>query len=364
MLLHNRRVLTNVLLAVISFLLAITIAEISLRLVWEKPQITTKPKTNWSIIPERIWTEYHPTLGWFHQKSKKAVLIKDGWSVEVNTNATGMRGVKNYSIEKPAHVTRIMSLGDSFVFGFGVKDNETFSARLEQSNPNLEVLNFGVAGYGLDQILLSYREMGRQYKPDLVIIGIFPEQFWRSTRAFTDAGYAKPYYALSGEHLVLHNVPTPQPFELKHNQFPDLIETNDVKDFFEKSILYRSFRRSLIRMGKEFGWVDPEWILGRRLLKTLITDIKADQAQVVLVIIPPDRWVKSARLDSLRRSLLRFAQREQVPMIDLTPFFFKAIQQSDITEYYIKNDWHWTAKGHQLATSILNDFILENHSRR
>lgn len=362
--LQARRLLVNLLLASVSILLAVTLMEFSFRYFWPKPNQIGPPKTNWAIVPERIWTEYHPTLGWFHQKSKKAVLLKDGWSVGININSSGMRGLMDYSINKPVDMTRVMVLGDSFVFGFGVKDEETFSACLEQSDSNLEVLNLGVAGYGLDQILLLYREMGRKYKPDLVIIGIFPEQFWRSTRSFTDSGYAKPYFTLSGEHLILHNVPTPKPFELKHNQFSDLIETNEVKDFFEKSILYRLLRRNMIQIGEHFGWVDPEWILGRQLLKALIHDIKAEGTQAVLVIIPPDRWVKSARVDSQRRLLLRFAEREQVPMLDLTPIFFKTIQQSDITDYYIKDDWHWTAKGHQLATSILNDFISKNQLRR
>lgn len=357
----------NLLLAGLSFLLAITIVEFSLRFFLDKPKKMVGPKTNWAIVPEQIWTEYHPILGWFHQKSKKAILIKDNWQIEIHTNSAGMRGSREYSMDKPAPVTRVLSLGDSFVFGFGVKDDETFSARLEQSDPNLEVLNLGVPAYGLDQMLLCFKEIGRQYNPDLVIVGIFPEDFWRATRSFTDAGYAKPYFILSGQNLLLQNVPTPQPFELKYNQFPDVIESNKIEDFFQKSILYRSFYKAMIRIGKNLGWVDPdstdEWILGRQLLKALIADIKTAGAQVVLVMIPPDRWVQSPRQDSLRRSLLRFAEREQVPMIDLTPFFFRSVQQSDLTEYYIKDDWHWTAKGHQLAASVLKDFIVKDRLR-
>ena len=354
----------NFCLTVLSLIVSFTIAEFSFRFFLEKPKANPEPKTNWAVVPEHIWTEYHPTLGWFHQKSKKATLVKDDWSVEINTNSAGLRGLRDYALEKPPGVTRIVVLGDSFTFGFGVKDNQTFSSLLEQSNPNLEALNFGVAGYGLDQILITYREIAREYKADLVIIGIFPEQFWRSTRSFTDAGYAKPYFTLSGEYLILHNVPTPKPFELKYDQFFDLIESKDIKNLFEKSVLYRSLKRSMIQLGKDFGWVDPEWILGERLLKTLISEIKADGREVVLVIIPPERWAKTARIDSQRRALVRFAEREQVPMIDLTPIFFKAIQTSNVTEYYIKDDWHWTAKGHQLAASILNNFILEHYVRR
>ena len=361
----DRRMLTNLLMAGISFLLAVTIAEFSLRLFWEKSKKkAVGPKTNWAVVIERVWIEYHPILGWFNQPSKRALLVDgESWKTEINTNSKGMRGLREYSIQKPAHVTRVVVLGDSFVFGWGVKDNETFSAQLEQSDPNLEVLNFGVAGYGLDQILLSYREMAHEYHPDVVVIAIYPEDFWRATRSFRDTGHAKPYYTLSGKNLLLHNVPVPQPFELKYNQFPDLIESSQIEDFFERSVLFRLFRRAILRMGKDFGWIDPdstdEWILGRQLLKALLSDIQADGARPVLVITPPDRWFQSSQQDSIKRSLLRFAEREQIPMIDLTPIFLKLIQESNLTDYYIKDDWHWTPKGHQLVASILKDFILK-----
>ncbi len=368
-LLIDRRVLGNVLLAGISFLLAIAIAEFSLRVFWERPKRVVEPKTDWAVVIERAWIEYHPILGWFNQRSKKALLVDGGgWKAEINTNSQGLRGSRDYSIQKPAHTTRVVSLGDSFVFGWGVKDNETFSARLEQFDPNLEVLNFGVAGYGLDQILLSYRELVREYQPDVVIVAIYPEDFWRATRSFRDTGHAKPYFTLSGKQLLLHNVPTPQPFELKYNQFPDLIESNKIEDFFEKSILYRLFRRAILRIGKDLGWVDPdstdEWLLGRQLLKAFLSDIRADGAQALFVIVPPDRWFKSSQEDSFKRSLLRFVEREQVPTIDLTPIFLKLIQQSDLTEYYIKDDWHWTAKGHKLVALTLMDYITANRLRK
>jgi len=361
---ESRSLVANVALGVVSIAVSLIALEITCRLIYDTPKSVDKPRTDWVAVPERVWTEYHPTLGWYHQKSKSALLVQDELRVEVNTNSEGMRGIREYGIDKPAGMMRILLLGDSFAFGWGVKDNETFAARLEEMDPKLEVLNLGVAGYGLDQILLSFREIGRRFSPDLVFVTVFPEDFWRATRSFTDAGYAKPYFTLSGKDLLLHNVPTPQPFQLKHNQFPDVIESNRIEDFFEKSILYRLFRRGIIRMGKNLGWLDPdstdEWILGREQLKTLIAEIKASEAQAIIVIVPPERWFKSTSEVSLKQSIRRFAQREQVPMIDLTPIFFELIHQSDITEYYIKDDWHWTAKGHQLAASVLMEFIIKN----
>ena len=45
-------------------------------------------------------------------------------------------------------------------------------------------MNIGVPGYGMDQIYLSYQEIARTFHPDMVLIGIFPEDFWRCKRSF------------------------------------------------------------------------------------------------------------------------------------------------------------------------------------
>ena len=49
----------------------------------------------------------------------------------VTINAHGSRG-SEFSAQKPADVVRILSLGDSRTFGWGVADGETFSARLQE----------------------------------------------------------------------------------------------------------------------------------------------------------------------------------------------------------------------------------------
>ncbi|MCX6709358.1 MAG: SGNH/GDSL hydrolase family protein, partial [Candidatus Woesearchaeota archaeon] len=91
-------------------------------------------------------------------------------------NSDGFRG-RDYSIEKPKGVYRIIVLGDSFTEGFGVNDNETFSYCLEQmlnslniSGKRFEVLNLGVGGYNTLQEVEQLKVKGLKYNPDLVII--------------------------------------------------------------------------------------------------------------------------------------------------------------------------------------------------
>jgi len=355
----------NIALVFCSVLFVLFLFEIVLRTVsMEKPEVLVGPKTDWAPVPERIWTEYHPVLGWYHQRNKHAILKLQHVEANINTNSQGFRGIRDYEKQKPPGSSRIVCLGDSFVFGFGVQDNETFCSQLEAKHQNLEVLNLGVAAYGMDQILMAYRTLAKDYNADYVFIGIFPEDFWRATRAFADSGHAKPYFSLSTSgRLILHNVPVPPQYQLNTNQYPDLIQYHPVEQFLLHSLVYRMIKKSLIKLGKNLRLVDPdltvEWKIGREILNQLISEVREQNQKPVLLLLPPDRWVKSARVDSLRKSVIRFSKKENVDLIDLTPGFYEAVQIGKITDYYIEGDWHWTAKGHELASDLISRYLTE-----
>jgi hypothetical protein len=106
----------------------------------------------------------------------------DGAWVKLNkttietVNSDGFRG-RDYPVDKMKDVYRIIILGDSFTFGAGVNDNETFSYYLEQklnslrlNNEKFEVLNLGVGGYNTFQEVECLKVKGLKYRPDLVII--------------------------------------------------------------------------------------------------------------------------------------------------------------------------------------------------
>jgi len=86
------------------------------------------------------------------------------------TNQQGFRSTKEYSLIPKDHSMRIVALGDSFVWGDDEKNSDTWPYILENSVNNLEVLNFGVPGFGLGQSYLRYLKDGLKYKPDIVFI--------------------------------------------------------------------------------------------------------------------------------------------------------------------------------------------------
>jgi len=91
-------------------------------------------------------------------------------------NADGMRD-RDYPVEKSAGVFRIACLGDSICFGYDVKADETIAGRLEEylnryytsDGWSFEVLNFGVTGYNITQVVENLRLRALKYDPDLII---------------------------------------------------------------------------------------------------------------------------------------------------------------------------------------------------
>jgi GDSL-like Lipase/Acylhydrolase family len=96
-------------------------------------------------------------------------------SFQLRSNAQGARGPA-LAVPKPADVFRIVVLGDSVVFGWGVDDEVTFVRRLEQEwrpaagGKRLEVVNLGLPQYDTHQELASLRETGLALQPDVVLL--------------------------------------------------------------------------------------------------------------------------------------------------------------------------------------------------
>lgn len=85
-------------------------------------------------------------------------------------NKYGYRG-KAISISNIYDRTNVVVLGDSFAFGTGVNDGEEFPAIMQRMlEPDYDIINLSVGGYGLTQQIRRFYEFGRLYDPKVVIL--------------------------------------------------------------------------------------------------------------------------------------------------------------------------------------------------
>lgn len=94
----------------------------------------------------------------------------------LRVNALGLRG-GDVTEAKPPGTLRIVGLGDSVMFGWGVAEEETYLALLREcanrggaARPPVEVLNFAVPGYNTWMEVAAFRRKAVRFAPDLVIL--------------------------------------------------------------------------------------------------------------------------------------------------------------------------------------------------
>ncbi len=84
------------------------------------------------------------------------------------TTPQGFRGDREYPFSPDPDKLRIVAIGDSYVFCDGEKIQDCWTRQLERLVGGVEVLNFGVSGYGLGQSYVRLLKKAIQYDPDVI----------------------------------------------------------------------------------------------------------------------------------------------------------------------------------------------------
>lgn len=153
----KKRLLQNLALVCASTVLFLVLLEIILRLAGYGNLVIYQPdpKLFWKPLPNQsCYTKFdHKT---------------------VHINSKGTRG-EDFKEDKPKDVYRIISLGDSRTFGWGLSESETYSGLLErllrnQFGNKFEVINAGVNAWSFAQMYIYLRDIAMHYKPDMVLL--------------------------------------------------------------------------------------------------------------------------------------------------------------------------------------------------
>ena len=110
-------------------------------------------------VAERSYTKYDDQLGWINAADTVAKdLYGSGRTVTINQQ--GFRATREFAKDIPAGKTRILCTGDSFTFGYGVGDSDTWCAQLEKRAPQFEVINMGQfkVAKGTNRIIVPVEE--------------------------------------------------------------------------------------------------------------------------------------------------------------------------------------------------------------
>ncbi len=295
----------------------------------------------------RFWVD-DAKLGWAHAPGTRGRFNHPDFSVEVAINADGLR-----DDEYPKARTsdrRMLVLGDSYAWGFGVEARERFTERLEQRHPDWEIINAAVSGYGIGQEYLYLRGRGLAFRPDVVLMLVCDNDFTDSVRA-EDNWRFRPYFELQGGELQVRGVPVPGATLDQLGRRFLLGQTH------LGSRIYGA-KEAIKRMLHPAARAAPSWAappppipstaiaITEALLRAIGSDVDGARAGLVIVSVPMAK--------DLRAVFERSAHALQAPFLALDPFF-----AGDARKLLFEHDNHWNAAGQLRAADAIDQFLQD-----
>ncbi len=322
--------------------------------------------------------------------------LKEG-AAHLRINRHGWRD-REHEFTKPRGKLRIAVLGDSFAEALQVPREEAFWSVLESrlqdcralGGRTVEVLNFGVSGYGTAQARLALAHYVWQYDPDVVLLAFFAANDVVNNSIDLETDQVRPFYVRSRSGLALDNR-FRQSTAFRHAQ--SAWESFRVRAINRSRLLQLVWHtvqahrapapqvprrpaladRALVAPKGE-AWTDA-WFITEKLLTAIDDDVRRHGARFVVVTVPADFQVNPDAAE--RRIFARRLGAERTDYADLRvealgrdreflviPLAEKMLRYAERQRVYLygfdegqPGHGHWNRTGHRLAGEWIADAL-------
>ena len=273
-----------------------------------------------------------PELGWAPQRTAR--------------NPLGVLAEGPYEpvVEGPT----VLCFGDSFMAGSPeVPLSERLPQQLDALLEERTVYNFGVGGYGLDQICLRLEREHAKFHDAVLVVGILMADLDRSLLSFR--GGPKPRFRLEKDSGI-------ELEPLIGGGAADLT----LADAAVGSFLYRLVARKL--QPRPYEGVDQRELkseLNRRILDRIIVAAKRKQQPLLFVLFHFEFELQRA---TWRRSFLHEKlQSSGIPFVDSDGILVEALEAGEVEpgQIYLESDHHLSARGYELIAPAVAAAVRE-----
>lgn len=298
-------------------------------------------------------------------------------------NSLGLRD-REFSVNKPDSVVRILMLGDSFTEGNGVNSNQTFSKRLEKmlNTAGLpfgcEVINAGVGSYSPLPEYLYLKNFGLQLQPDIVILNfdlsdVYDDIQYTARAKFDDRGVPigiTPQRETVSSSWIVRRLVGIKNFFKEHTQLYNFIRIR--LDMYlntpaNENVLNGDFRYDKYALLKEDGHSrgPEEWTLSEKYLFMIRDTLRAHGIEFLVCVYPyglqvsPREWIAGRAYWSFKQDtvysmkpqefLQGLCEAHGINVINLCSDFRERSKQ--IYPLYYDYNGHWKPEGHEVAAA-------------
>jgi GDSL-like lipase/acylhydrolase family protein len=312
------------------------------------------------------------------------------WRVKVAINREGLR---DRAMPLPDDGGRVLALGDSFAFGWGVELEQSYLFLAEESlrSDRVRIIKAGIPGTGTSDQLRWLRKHGEEYSPRLVVLSLFvgndfvDVQMGGVPAQFTVRDGLMVKKALSEEGRS-----GPWLYELKERlKVSSLVAQRLAQAVWVlEDLLLRPEQKVNPGLNAEDRWLwefvkvhlrehPPETVRGIELtlesLDETLDWCEQHGADLLLLVIPRsiqiyewelDKWKQAYHLDSRDLDLDRpqhlladWASRNSVALLDLLPSFRDHHRENPQERLFFYPNAHMNPNGHRLTASLLTEAI-------
>jgi hypothetical protein len=338
-------------------------------------------------IPSQIEFVYHDRLGWNANPNNRTFHNEQGIAPPDRVFTTRPQGNK----------VRIALFGDSMTrasrgsaLGWDNTWGYLLEKHLNQLGYQVEVMNFGVPAYGIDQAYLRWEIEGKQFNPDIVVFGFFSLDIVRCLEVekaknlglYGGLFFTKPRFLPSrdSDQLKLVNSPTvsvdkifdgARSFdELRHIVYDSVYQ--ETKGDYQEYPWTESYLFNFLRTNWDDNWFtqmdyhkyDSDYDLekeGAQLALKLINQFqrstKQQQAEFVTVVLPSQLdlfHLKNGK--SLRYAHLLDAISTFSPVIHAE----EKMKSHEVEELFLPNDAHYSSLGNAVVAQIVSEFLVKH----
>ncbi len=291
------------------------------------------------------------------------------YNYTIKTNSLGYRN-EEFKSEKPDNKYRIIILGDSFTFGYGIKDNKTYTKILQDLLNNItaqyQVINAGYkAGYSPDSYYSYLNNEGYNLKPDMIILAYYPgndvtdisENIWQELDDKELPLIVKSKTKYVDENGVLRTLESNKTKQKSiYHSIDYLLRRNFYTYIFLKHKISNIIKQKSITVYETEYWTGKQKEL--ELTKEIITEIKKEtqkrHIKLVIVLIPSKEQIGTENIGNRH-----LPQEKIITLTNITPSIDLYYDFLNKELFYFEKDGHWNEYGQEYAAKIIYKHLVE-----
>ena len=352
--------------------------------------------------PTRFHTS-EPDLGWKLKPGVSGEWKGEGASF-VRVNSEGLRD-REHTKAKPPNTLRVAVLGDSFTEAIHVPVEQTFWSKLERKlgnceavkgRKNVEVINFGVQGYGTAQELMMLRKKVWDYNPDIVILAFFIGNDVINNSPKLEYDRYRPFFVYDASGKLVPDMSFRNLAPIDRNAYAVslidrlpawLVNSSRIIQVVKKVELDRKKQQlsndftnlttNNLKEPVDAAWEDA-WRVTEGLIVTMRNEVVQKGADFLVVTIGdakqvhPEsamrkKFMQENNIQDLfypNRRLEKLGAREGFRVLNLAEQFQSYTEKYQVCahgfENYVPCGGHWNELGHRLASILINRNLCEN----